>query len=361
MATFDTRSGVRLVVGACVLVLGLSVLVPAVADIGDVGSADEFPRVAFVARNDVPFDSLAVGPVAGALGGVVALTPAAGLSDAARDTLVEFDPDVVVLAGGEAALSASVEDEVGAAGDWEVERVAGAGRDQTAAQIAGILDDLGVDRPVLAGDREIVGDVTIGGSLTVDSISVTDGIDADTLDGAGPEDFVAADAGDLHRVSVSPTELEYEDASFSNGNAEVWGVRLADTERGMFSYALTLPERYPAGALIEVDVLGWVSADTDCTVMLEPNSVSFVREGSAPTTDGPAATDGMEPADGSDTLEIPAEDDVAVTKTFHLEWAEGPQPGDTLGFSVFRRGDGSQDTCASDYHVGGLEISWPAE
>lgn len=69
------------------------------------------PRIAFVARNDVPFDSLAVGPVAGA------------------------------------------------------------GRDQTAAELATVLTDHAVGRPVLTGTRQ-VGDVKVGGQVETDTLVV---------------------------------------------------------------------------------------------------------------------------------------------------------------------------------------------
>jgi hypothetical protein len=159
-----------------------------------VGRADhlpdmpEVPRVAFVARNDVPFDSLAIGPVAGAVGGIVLITSPASLSDSARQALVDFNPDIVVIAGGMAAISVAVEAQIDAAGPWSVVRKAGAGRDQTAAALASVLTDFQVGRPALSGVRQVVGDVNVGGRLHADALAVEQNslvanLNADLLDG----------------------------------------------------------------------------------------------------------------------------------------------------------------------------------
>ena len=143
-----------------------------IAKADPIPDADEYPRVAFVARNDVPFDSLALGPVAGALGGIVVITAPTSLSTAAEDALVDFDPDLVVVAGGTAAVSAAVESAVDAAGPWDVERKAGATRDETAAALATLIGDLGMDRPALTGDGQVVADLQIGGLVHSDSLKV---------------------------------------------------------------------------------------------------------------------------------------------------------------------------------------------
>jgi hypothetical protein len=169
---------------ACCMLVAL-LLLPAAAD--PVAGTDEFPRVAFVARNDVPFDSLALGPVAGALGGIVVITSPSALSSAARDALVAYAPDLVVIAGGSAAISPAVEAAIDAAGPWTVARKAGAGRDQTAAALATLLTDLAMGRPALSGGRQIVDDVTIGGTLSADALAVQStglvaNLNADRLD-----------------------------------------------------------------------------------------------------------------------------------------------------------------------------------
>jgi hypothetical protein len=143
-----------------------------IAQADPVPDADEYPRVAFVARNDVPFDSLAVGPVAGALGGIVVITAPTALAPAAEGALVAFNPDVVVIAGGTAAVSQAVENAIDAAGPWQVERKSGANRDETAAELATLLDDYGVGRPALTGAGQVVDDLQLGGNLHSDTLQV---------------------------------------------------------------------------------------------------------------------------------------------------------------------------------------------
>jgi hypothetical protein len=159
------RTGVAL---AAALLLVLIVL--GVVRAAPLPSTDPFPRLAFVARNDVPFDSLAIGPIAGAVGGIVVITSPTSLSDAARQTLVDFAPDTVVIAGGRGAVSDAVAAQIDAAGPWDVVRKAGAGRDQTAAALATVLTDLGVGRPALTGARQVVGDVRVGGLVHADTL-----------------------------------------------------------------------------------------------------------------------------------------------------------------------------------------------
>jgi hypothetical protein len=213
---------VAMLAGALVAAL----LGPAVA--APILGGDPLPRVAFVARNDVPFDSLAVGPVAGALGGIVVITGSGSLSSSARDALVAFDPDLVYIAGGTAAVSGATEEQIKAAGGWEVRRVAGAGRDQTAALLAQVLGDLGVGRPLVTGAGQVLGDATLGGTLTVDRLAVADptvvaNLNAERLGGFSADDFarrpanvvvVAADGGD--HTSVQAAIDSITDASASN-------------------------------------------------------------------------------------------------------------------------------------------------
>lgn len=97
-------------------------------------------RVAFLARADNPVDALAASSVAAQLGGIVLLTDRAALSPEAADGLASFDPDLVVLAGGPAALSPEVEAAVADLG-FAPQRVAGDSRLSTARAIAAFLAD----------------------------------------------------------------------------------------------------------------------------------------------------------------------------------------------------------------------------
>ena len=189
------------------LILAMTVLVATAADgRADPGAPDaplpgpdEYPKVAFVARRDIPADALSVGPVAGALGGIVLLTPTDSLSDTARDALLAFGPDVTIIAGGTAAITDATAVEIDAAGPWDTVRKSGPTREETAAELATVLDDYDVGRPTLTGDRQVIGDTNIGGRLHADSLAVESddhvtNLNADLLDGLDSGDFMSADA-----------------------------------------------------------------------------------------------------------------------------------------------------------------------
>jgi hypothetical protein len=103
---------------------------------------DAPPRTAFLARSDIPVDALAAGPIAGRAGGPVLLTSPTTLSAQARDGLIDYDPDLVILAGGTGALSAAVEAQVAVAVPGAtIRRVAGADRTQTARRFAELIGE----------------------------------------------------------------------------------------------------------------------------------------------------------------------------------------------------------------------------
>jgi hypothetical protein len=184
-----TRSRVRVLRGlGMAAILSALALGPASAQPLPGPVPDPVPSVAFVARNDVPFDALAVGPVAGALGGVVAITAPTSLAPEARQLLIDTGPDVVFIAGGTAAISAQVESEINAAGPWTVQRLSGANRNATAQLVAGVLDAQGVGRPLLTG-AQVTGDAALGGRLAVRSLHVLEGVDAATLGGVPAPSF----------------------------------------------------------------------------------------------------------------------------------------------------------------------------
>ena len=126
-----------------VAVLLVGALLPALASI--VPDDRTVPRIAVVARGDNPIDALSSAPIAGATGGIVVLTVPSELTQPAADALEAFAPDVVILAGGTAALSEQVHDQVNALGDWEVRRVSGADRYLTAGALATVLSGYGLD------------------------------------------------------------------------------------------------------------------------------------------------------------------------------------------------------------------------
>lgn len=95
----------------------------------------EGAATAVLARSDAFADALAAGPLAAASGGPLLLTPTDALAEATATELDRLGVDLVYLAGGTAALSAQVEDDVAALG-ITVRRLGGADRFATAAQLA---------------------------------------------------------------------------------------------------------------------------------------------------------------------------------------------------------------------------------
>jgi hypothetical protein len=128
--------------------------VPAAA----VPSPDPLPRVAFVARSDSPFDAMSAGPVAGALGGVIVITPSTTLAPASRTALVDFNPDRVIILGGTGAVSSGVQAQIAAALPAAViQRVAGADRHDTARLVARLPSSFGYERPILTEAGQLFG------------------------------------------------------------------------------------------------------------------------------------------------------------------------------------------------------------
>lgn len=100
------------------------------------------PSLVVLARADNPVDALGASAVAAQLGGVVLLTSKSSLSEGARTGLLAADPDLVILAGGTAALSDQVKMDVENLG-YTTRRVSGPNRVDTAAAMAGLVDEYG--------------------------------------------------------------------------------------------------------------------------------------------------------------------------------------------------------------------------
>jgi hypothetical protein len=142
------------------IVLGL---LPAFADV----TPGQTPKIAFVARDDNPFDSLSIGPVAAHFGGIVVITGTnPPLGQPAEDALLNFEPDLVVVAGGPAAISEGVFDELEQLAltyGFNITRIyggPGTGRGETAEALAALLDTYQVGQPLVANPsgQLVVGD-----------------------------------------------------------------------------------------------------------------------------------------------------------------------------------------------------------
>jgi hypothetical protein len=98
------------------------------------------PAIVFLARADNPVDALAAGGVAGQLGARLYLTQRTSLSSVVAAALTADKPDVVILAGGTAALQPQVETDVRVLlPGVTVVRLAGANRLETADLVNKLL------------------------------------------------------------------------------------------------------------------------------------------------------------------------------------------------------------------------------
>lgn len=116
---------------------------------------------AVLARADVPAEALLASGLAGHLAAPVLLNPTQRLSDAVRQELLRLRVPRVLLLGGPLALSAEVERELRDGMGLEVQRLAGADRDQTAAAVAAQVP---ADGAVVVA-REATADATAAAAL----------------------------------------------------------------------------------------------------------------------------------------------------------------------------------------------------
>lgn len=92
---------------------------------------------AFIARGDNPVDALAAAPLAGKLDAPVILTEPTVLTEAARRSLIEAEPDIVWIAGGTTAISPQVESSIRSLlPDAEIARASGDTRYDTSEALA---------------------------------------------------------------------------------------------------------------------------------------------------------------------------------------------------------------------------------
>ncbi len=125
-----------------VVALGALLLLAAVLVTAVDAGGEAPPRIAVLARSDNPVDALAASSVAGQLGGIVLLTSTNSLNQPARDGLTDFGPELVIIAGGTAALSDAVKAAVEEMG-YATRRVGGATREHTAAALAALPAEFG--------------------------------------------------------------------------------------------------------------------------------------------------------------------------------------------------------------------------
>jgi hypothetical protein len=187
------------------------------------------PTVAFLADAGNFPDALAAGAVAGPMGGPVLLTGKDSLDAEAARVLGALRPDLVVIAGGPAAVSDKVAADVKALG-LQVRRVSGAGRTATAAALSDFAVELGFDRPVVTGVA-VTSEMVPGlNAQYVGGRSAEELGDADEQRLADLEAAVTALAGRVKTVEDANTALTGRVKTLESANAELQ-TRLAGVSR----------------------------------------------------------------------------------------------------------------------------------
>lgn len=264
--------------------------------------------------HDVPFDAQTAASVAAQLGAPMFITNPDALSDAAAAGIADLNPEVIVVAGGEFAISESVADE--AAGQCspdpcEIDRRFGTGRDETAAALAGIAADYGFDRPVLQGANQVAGDVHVGGTVHTDSITVQDtgvvsGLNADRLDGVH--------ASDYRFIDVPLLGIHVSHGASKEVGGTLSGIALPDTGTPTFNLGFTVPPDYT------------------------PGDVLTTRAGARRSRPKPG---GLHQAVHA-----------AVARHDPLE------PMDSIAFGFYRSSESEEDTCTSDLMIHGVTLTY---
>lgn len=138
----------------------------------------------FVARGDNPADALGASSLAGRLDAPMVLTRTTSLPDPSATAIVEADPDVVFVLGGEGAINADVFSTITAiAPDADVQRISGTDRFDTASQIAAKFPELA--SAFLATDGK-ANDSELLGGLPPEAYGRIDSTRTNATDGAGP-------------------------------------------------------------------------------------------------------------------------------------------------------------------------------
>ncbi len=223
----DTRTQIGrrlpwLVAALLVLVLAATTL-PTLAQSA---TDDPVPDVVFLARADNPVDALAASSIAGTLGGTVLLTPTASLSSATEDALLDLNPDLVVLAGGTAAVSDQVEQDVQALG-LATQRVSGPTRVETAVELGALAAQLGIGRPILT-DATVDGGAGLSGTLSVDALEVDSDTQVANLNASLLEGLSASELQTPAGPAGGDLSGEYPDPTIADG--AVGADQLAEAE-----------------------------------------------------------------------------------------------------------------------------------
>lgn len=191
------------------------------------------PTVVAVARADDPVDALAASAVAAQLGGTVLLTPRDRLGPDAREGIGEVLPSIVLIVGGEAALSEQVRQDLEDLAaqpevSFTVERVAGPNRMATATALSRYLVTT-VPHYMALRDRNELNRVASATGDAPDPVFVSAGGSAAVLTvdvSAMPPGWLDLSGG---------TEVESDDATSFTCRLRLDGADVAGSRRRAFT------------------------------------------------------------------------------------------------------------------------------
>lgn len=170
--------------------------------------------VAYVATGENSADALAGGVAAGVDAAPVLLATADALPEATSDELDRLEPERIAVLGGESAIGADVEDELADHTDGTVDRLAGADRYQTAADVADELDEptgafvaTGEDYADALGAGAVAG--TVNAPVLLTSSEELPEATGDALDGLAPETIVVMGGEEAVNTDVAEAVQSY--------------------------------------------------------------------------------------------------------------------------------------------------------
>ncbi|MCO8127222.1 cell wall-binding repeat-containing protein [Acidimicrobiia bacterium EGI L10123] len=148
-------------------------------------------------------DALAANGLAGALGAPILLTTTAELPEVTEEALTTLGPDTVYVMGGTAAVSQAVED--GLAGDYDIERVEGQNRWETAAAAGAAID--ATDDSIPATTDDGLGSTSDGiTAVLANGLNFPDAVSAGPVAFAGRLPVLLTEAGRI--PDATSTALE---------------------------------------------------------------------------------------------------------------------------------------------------------
>jgi hypothetical protein len=158
--------------------------------------------------------------------------------------------------------------------------------------------------------------------------------------------------------SVNLYGMKLTGATATSGSFGFGGVSLPGGSQSDFSFSFVVPNDYVPNTPIRIRI-SFHTADTGCNLALLPNFVDRTRVGHSPATG--SASGGLDPANGSTLVTVPAVANEGARKNFQLTANQGfadQLPGDAILLGFFRRPGSFGDNCPSDVKITGIDVRY---